>query len=380
MARETLPITPAVLTWARVRSGYSLDDLKPTFRAIEDWESGVASPTYSQLEQLAQRLALPIAVFFFPEPPKVEEIRESFRTLPDSEFELIPRRVKRMLRKAKAMQLNLLELNDGRGPRGRLIISDVAFSPKMDVAEMAKRVRDYLGITIEQQLQWRDADVALDHWRSAVAAVGVFVFKDAFRVDEYSGFCLYDDAYPLIYINNSTSKTRQIFTLFHELAHLLFHTSGIDTITDEFINALPLNERTIEIVCNRFAAAFLVPDAEFTRAISGAAPTMETAETLARQFCVSREVIFRKFLDRSLISQADYEGGVEFWRSQHRSAGGGGGDYYNTQMAYLGADYIRLAFQNYYQNRINETQLSEYLNIAPRNLGAFETRFSRRAS
>ncbi len=153
MARETLPITPAVLTWARVRSGYSVDDLKSAFRAIEDWESGTASPTYSQLEQLSQRLALPIAVFFFPEPPKVQEIRESFRTLPDSEFELIPRRVKRMLRKAKAMQLNLMELNDGRAPQGRSIVRDLTFSPKMNVAEMAKRVREYLGVTIEQHLQ-----------------------------------------------------------------------------------------------------------------------------------------------------------------------------------------------------------------------------------
>ncbi len=278
------------------------------------------------------------------------------------------------------MQLNLIELNDGRAPEGRSIVRDLAFSPEMNVAEMAKRVREYLGVTMEQQLQWRDADFAIERWRSAVAAVGVFVFKDAFRVEEYSGFCLYDESYPLIYINNSTSKTRQIFTLFHELAHLLFHTSGIDTITDEFINALPLNERTIEIVCNRFSAAILVPDVEFAEAIAGTAATMESAETLARHFCVSREVIFRKFLDRSLISRAEYESGVKFWRSQQRPGGSGGGDYYNTQMAYLGADYIRLAFRSFYQNRIDETQLSEYLNIAPKNLGAFETRFGRRAS
>jgi Zn-dependent peptidase ImmA (M78 family) len=73
----------------------------------------------------------------------------------------------------------------------------------------------------------------------------VSVFKDAFRVDDYSGFCLYDDEFPLIYVNNSTSKTRQIFTLFHELAHLISHTSGIDTLRNDFIDRLPDNERKI---------------------------------------------------------------------------------------------------------------------------------------
>jgi hypothetical protein len=53
-----------------------------------------------------------------------------------------------------------------------------------------------------------------------------------------------------------------------------------------------------------------------------------------------------------------------------------GGDYYNTQIAYLGPEYIRIALGQYYQNRINDIQLAEYLNIAPKNLAAFEARFS----
>jgi Zn-dependent peptidase ImmA (M78 family) len=105
----------------------------------------------------------------------------------------------------------------------------------MNLREMAVQVREYLGVSMEEQHGWTDDDDALKRWREALFSAGIYVFKDAFRVEEFSGFCLYDDVFPLIYVNNSSTKTRQMFTLFHELAHLLFHTSGIDTIHDEFI-------------------------------------------------------------------------------------------------------------------------------------------------
>ena len=42
-----------------------------------------------------------------------------------------------------------------------------------------------------------------------------------------------------IYVNNSAAKTRQIFTLFRELGHLLFHTSGIDPLDDQYVERFP---------------------------------------------------------------------------------------------------------------------------------------------
>lgn len=54
---------------------------------------------------------------------------------------------------------------------------------------------------------------------------------------------IYDKVFPLIIVNNSMAKTRQIFTLFHELGHLLFETSGIDKLKDDFVNILPEKDR-----------------------------------------------------------------------------------------------------------------------------------------
>src|SRR5262249_15807671 len=154
-----------------------------------------------------------IAVFFFPAPPSLPPISETFRTLPEHEFEHLPPRIRLLLRKAKAYQLNLIELTEGVNSAPRHIINDIAFDEGISIAAAAQQVREYLHVSIEEQRGWPSDDAALEKWRRALEAVGISVFKDAFRVPNYSGFCLYDDEFPIIYVNNSNAKTRQMFTL-----------------------------------------------------------------------------------------------------------------------------------------------------------------------
>jgi hypothetical protein len=65
---------------------------------------------------------------------------------------------------------------------------------------------------------------------------------------------------------------------------------------------------------------------------------------------------------------------AKVWAAQ-RSAGSGG-NWYRTQIAYLGRDYIGLAFRQYHQNRIDDEQLAAYLETKPKNLGALEEYFT----
>lgn len=322
MANEGIPVSRAVITWARTRAGFNLDEAEAKFSRIAAWEAGETMPTYPQLEAMAEEFRIPVAVFFFPEPPNVPPIRESFRTLPDTEYEQLPRRIQYLLRKAKAFQIGLAELSQGRNPAERLITRDLEFSTRMSVEAMAARVRSYLRVSFDQQSAWRDAEEALKEWRQVLHGVGIFVFKDAFREEGYSGFSLDDDVFPIIYVNNSAAKTRQIFTLFHELAHLLFHTSGIDPLNDRYIESLPNRQKQIEILCNRFAAEFLVPEATFETAFAGRNASERTAEQLAQQFHVSREFIFRKFLDRGLIDQIHYTRAAKRWAEQKQGGSG----------------------------------------------------------
>jgi Zn-dependent peptidase ImmA (M78 family) len=377
---EQIPINPALLIWARQRAGLTRDQASERFKRLADWEEGKAAPTYPQLEQLADVFKVPIAVFFFPEPPNVPSINETFRTLPEAELDRLPSRIRLLMRKAKAMQLNLAELTQGRNPAERLITRDLQFGANVDLAEMITAVREYIGVPLEQQRAWRDDETALKEWRAALQRVGVFVFKDAFRADELSGFCLYDEEFPVVYVNNSSAKTRQIFTYFHELAHLIFHTSGIDKVRDRYIQRLAGDSKQIEILCNSFAAQFLLPEEAFERAVAGLAATEATAELVASQFHVSREVVFRRFLDQGRIGELQYLEGVERWNAQ-RQAGGGeggaGGNHYWTKLAYLGRDYVALALSQFHQNRIDENQLADYLDTKPKNVGTLEDYFAR---
>ncbi len=375
-ASDGLPVTGGVVAWARERAGFSSDEAAEYFPMIAKWESGEALPSYPQLEQMADKFKVPVAVFFFPEPPAIEQAKTSFRTLTSDDFSSISRPVQTLLRKGQAMQLNLAELNEGRNPARRRITQDLRFTLDSPLQEIALEVRKYVGVPLEKQQRWATVDEAVEQWRQAFVEVGVFVFKDAFHVDDYFGFCLYDDEFPIIYVNNSSPKSRQVFTLFHELGHLLFHTSGIDVSNDDRFHYRSKDARAVEIRCNAFAAEFLIPDRAFRAALKGLPANRETATSIAEQFKVSREVVYRRMLELGLVAQPEYEDAATTWAQQARG-GGSGGNYYFTQFAYLGRPYIDLALGQYKRQRIDDIQLAEYLNIKPKSVPAFEEWYER---
>lgn len=377
-----MSVNPDIITWAREHAGYSPSDLVLTkdFPKLDKWERGDGRPSYPQLERLADKLKVPVAVFYFPVRPHVEPIQQSFRTLPSTQFEKIPPKIRLLLRKAKAFQLGLTELNQGRNPAANLITRELRPTAKATIEEIAADVRTYLGVSYEDQFEWKNDDVALKAWRRAFYDVGIYIFKDAFGRDHenYSGFSLHDDEFPIVYVNNSTTRTRQIFTLFHELAHLLFHTSGMATSYDNYLDELSGDHRRIEVICNEMASKTLVPDDYFDEVyeeLLGSYPAVENprslAGDLANRFCVSREMIYRKFLNRQYIVQEEYQLAASEWNSQ-RTTDGNGGNKYFTWLAYLGREFISLAFARYYQGTISFEQLGDILDIKPRNLEKLE--------
>ncbi len=414
-------INPQILLWARQETGLSIEDVAGHFKKdpefIENWEKGLSSPSFPQLEKLAKKYKRPTAIFFFPEVPQEESLKNSFRTLPEQDIQNIQPHLRFLIRKARAMQINLSELNNDSNPSNRFLLHNFNVENKpLDV--VARELRDYLGIDLNTQKQYRNPEKAFKEWRSAVEKHGVFVFKDAFKDRRFSGFCLYDDVFPVIYINNSLPPPRQIFTLFHELAHLLFKTSYIEASSlgdRESLNRLSEYDKEIEVFCNAFADEFLVPDDDFRRRDDNFRQHSDAdfiqhsdadfddryLQHLAEEYSVSREVILRKFSDNGTIDSEFYNKKVRQWsevweaqkqrdttaqkqrdttaqkqrdtaaqkqrdtaaQKQHDKTKTSGGNSISTKRAYLGENYIEMAFSQYYKENISIEQLADYLDV-----------------
>ena len=264
---------------------------------IKDWESGNGRPSYAQLEKLAKRVRRPVAVFYFPEPPLEPSLTEQFRSLPPEATDVIPPEIRFLIRDGRVKQMSLQELLGDDMPSPS-ILSLSGRSPK----ELAQRTRARLGVSLEDQIACEDADAAVKMWRDALEACGVWIFKDAFKHNDYCGFYLHDERFPLIMLNNSMAKVRQIFTLFHELGHLLRGKGGIDLrTTPEWTGSY----REEEVFCNAFAAAFLVPDESLGSDLKSN-PSAEEIGKLAQRYHVSPRGDSAKIPRQ----RADLQGGI----------------------------------------------------------------------
>lgn len=383
MKREPVEgINPQMLIWARNTIGLSINDVSAKFKYkvknIEAWESGQTAPSYAQLEKLAYIYKRPLASFFLATPPDEESPKQAFRTLPDLDMETLAPDTYRKIHLAHFFQISTSEIFENKNPSEKPIWKYLSLSVGRSIAEQAKEIRKFLGVDMQNQIKWIDEDTALKKWRMAIEDAGVFVFKDSFKQKDISGFCLRDEDFPIIYINNSTTKTRQIFSLFHELAHILFNKNGISKFDTDYIDKLSGEEKTSEKFCNSIAGEILVPEDDFLQLINNLSKKTknisddEYYEGIARRYKVSREVILRKLLDKGYVDQYFYKEKSNHWLRQMGNKKSGGGNYYLTQKTYLSNKFSREVINKYNENQISIEQASDMLNIKVKNFADLE--------
>lgn len=383
---EPIPVNPDILRWARESLGMSLEEvgrrMKKSVEIVESWESGERAPTYVQLERLAYDLyKRPVALFFLPDAPEEEPPERSLRAMPGESIRMLPPRMRWLIRKMTARQRYVAELRATPDALRRRIVTDLDFStPSFREVEMARQAREYLGVDLSDQRSWRGADEAFGQWRQALEEVGVSVFKDSFSApgsgrddadSGFSGFCLYDDIHPVICVNNNDTKSRQVFTLFHELGHLLMRTGAVDMRTTRYSDALGGGDPAIEARCNRFTAEFLVPADDLAARSHRRAADDEAVTAWANEYGVSRETILRRLLDAGRVSAAEYERRARRV-SGYRRRPSGGGDFYRTKGAYLGERYVEAVFREHYRGRLSVREAADYLDVSVRQVAGME--------
>lgn len=375
MVEQLTGVNPDMLIWARGATGTTLAEAQSKFgeEKIAAWETGEASPTYAELKKIGDYYRKPIAVFFFPEPPEYKSIPASCRTLPGDSAHVFNRQITKIVDWTRAMQLNLYELYDQNNPANQCL-AGISFDFS-DITVTAAQLRESMGADLVAQKNLKTRSDAFEFWREHFHKLGIYVFKQAFKDDSVSGLCIYDSKFPVICVNNSTAHARQVFTLFHEIYHLIHQTSGVDFRNDNIPIDMQIDSN-IEWMCNRFAGAFLVPDNDFRQVTWNRVISDEAIQNWSDKYSVSRDVILFRLFDLNRISFDQLQAKREEFKQDYFRSGAidaegkkkGGGNYYATQATYIGTQYLTAAFGSYYSKRISVTQLSQYLGMKIPNI------------
>lgn len=381
MAETLSGVNGEIIRWAREFYNMSPDEsaqaIGVDLSRYLSWEEGTEFPTYAKLKKISDVFRKPSAIFFFPEPPQLPSIKGDLRTLPDEIVNSFSKNVIIQFEKAKVYQLSLEELYGVK----ESIISQRSSFPK-DIDQLCDFFRMQLTFPISAQKARKSTKVVFEIFREKFYDLGIYVFKDAFKDNRISGICLNDDHFPVIIINNSMSFARQIFTLFHELYHLISDTSGAEIIRDDYYVALDARQTEIERTCDSFANAFLVPMNDFEQELKKKPLDEERIEELATLYSVSKEAIMYKLYKMGKMSSAEYNDLKEFFygdaiRAKDKKKETRGGNHYNTKMSYLGSRYTGDVFNQYFSGKIDSFRASEMLQTKVDHLPNLETVFFR---
>jgi Zn-dependent peptidase ImmA (M78 family) len=157
--------------------------------------------------------------------------------------------------------------------------------------------------------------------------------------DEFRGFVLVDQYAPLVFVNGADGKAAQMFTLAHELAHVLFGSSAAFDLREMQPATDP-----IEQACNLVAAEFLVPESELRPVWPSIERLSEPFQAIARKFKVSVLVAARRVLDLHLIRQETFLDFYRVYEQEERRKvlrGQQGGDFYASQNLRIGKRFAR---------------------------------------
>lgn len=328
--KNEVDINVGMLTWAISRAGYDLHEFSLTFPKILQWIEGTKKPTIKQLENFSKKVHLPFGYLFLQE-PLVEKLPIPFFRSNETRTDKVSINV------YDTIQLMLLRQD---WLKEYLIKNDFeklpfigAYKDSNDVEAIVLNIRTTLGLTENWASNFKNWEDALNYLIEVVEDKGVIaVFNGVVEnntsrpidVEECRGFVLVNEYAPFMFVNNGDSKSAQMFTIVHELAHIWTgHSAGFD-----FRKLQPANDPN-EKLCDKIAAEFLVPKSTFDKIWS----KMPNIKHASRYFKVSEIVIARRALDLGKISKTEFFAFYEDYKNReinkkkHQQSGG---DFYAT--------------------------------------------------
>ena len=332
-------VKPELLRWACTRAGVAPDELTHRFPQLPAWVSGEVMPTMRQVEDFANATHASVGFFFLPQPP-VEQIPiPDYRTIGGGPMRHPSPNLLDTIYICQQRQEWYRDFARSAGDAPLPFIGTADLTSPVETT--ADRIRTALGFNLDERRMLPTWTEALRRFVVQADEAGVLVMVsgvvggNAHRKldpDEFRGFALSDGYAPLVFINGSDTKSAQMFTLAHEIAHLWL---GESALSDVVPTAIPANR--IESWCNRVAAEVLVPIDVLRREYRADADLREETKRLAKRFKVSTLVILRRIFDAGGLTQDDfwqaYRAEQAFLRAIQK---GTGGDFYRMQLTRVG--------------------------------------------
>ncbi len=367
-----VPVTGVVLRWARDESGYSLEEVAAKLGVEEsvilEWEDEAAKPSKGQVTKLAEMYKRQKAVFFLPKAP-ASTLPPNFRKAPGlGDRALNPKELLNIRIASRLQDIVSWILEDkGEGTPFK------HFSLDKDPEKAANSMREWLNISVNEQIDWKTPKQAFEHWRSGIEELGIIVLQQSIGKNNIRGFSYKDNFTPMAVVNTSYNMQARIFTLFHEIGHIFTETETVcwkyfsPPTAGQYLQ--PGDERW----CDQFSAAFLMPEIEFFEQAEKHSITVENptddikkARQLANKFKVSVGAASLRLQKLGLAMPNFYNqvfGTLKELDLPEKGGGGIGIPIAERTLSKLGHRPIEMLFDAHRRKRITTLDLADFLDI-----------------
>ena len=336
-------VKPELFTWAMERANKEANQLKKKFKKLPEWIDGKSKPTLKQLEDFSKATYVPIGYFFLEVPPNEDIPIPDFRTINNVE---ITRPSPNLLETIYLCQQRQVWYQEFLRSEGKERVSFVGSIDKnTSVEKIAQDMRNYFDLDGKESNQSTRREEYLKFLVKKIRDQGIVVITNGvvgsnnhrkLDVNEFRGFTLCDDIAPLIFINGADSKSAQMFTLAHELAHIGL---GKSALSNADLISRPSN--SVEGWCNKLAAEFLVPLKKIKKEYVNN-NLQKSIVHLTKKYKVSALVIIRRLLDAGHINRNKFE---EIYKKElkesKRYSKNSGGDFYKTAEVRIGKRFAQ---------------------------------------
>lgn len=370
-------INPAMMKWAREYAGFTHgyeEELPKEIKSkYKSWETGEKFPTWTQLRKVSKKYHVPTAFFFINCPLNFENLPDmiNYRKLTvDSIYETNSPALISNIRKSESRReiyIDLLsELNEE-------ITSFRVPELEQDKKIFANYMRRSLEVSVSTQKSWYKEPKHynfLDKWKEILnEKMGILIFEtENVQLEEMRALCIFHEKIPIILLNGKDSVNGRIFSLFHELTHLLLGKSAIcgdDESTEE------------EIFCNAVAGEFLVPEDDLNINIINETEVLSaiSLRRLYNSYGVSEHVILRRLLDTNKISKKEYISYTNDYKEAYTKSSGFGGNYLRGKIKYNGKAYYSLILDAYELGVINSLEFSKFTDLGKNQIPKLQKLF-----